>query len=141
MTILNAILRPDRGSWQDDALCAEIGGDTWYPDKGQSPKDAKGICYECPVRTQCLQYALDHDERFGVWGGLSETERRKLAAGRPRRPQRTRHIPLDPPTWHPQCGTESGSKKHSREGENSCAACKQASSEARRKRENVRATA
>ena len=40
--------------------------------------DAKKTCLGCPVRHECLQYALDHDERFGIWGGLSERERRRL---------------------------------------------------------------
>jgi WhiB family transcriptional regulator, redox-sensing transcriptional regulator len=63
--------------WQDDALCAQVGGDTWFPEKGGSTRDAKRICQNCPVRAECLEYALAHDERFGIWGGMSERERRR----------------------------------------------------------------
>lgn len=66
--------------WQDDALCAEIGTEMFFPEKGGSTKDAKKVCADCPVAQQCLNYALQNDERFGIWGGLSERERRKLHA-------------------------------------------------------------
>ena len=49
-----------------------------YPEKGGSTRDAKRICSSCDVRGECLEYALQNDERFGIWGGLSERERRKL---------------------------------------------------------------
>lgn len=67
--------------WHLEALCAEIGGDAWFPEKGESCNAAKRICQDCPVRAECLQYSLDNDERFGVWGGLSERERRRLRSG------------------------------------------------------------
>ena len=47
-------------------------------EKGGSTREAKRICGECPVRAECLEYALEEDERFGIWGGMSERERRKL---------------------------------------------------------------
>lgn len=65
-------------SWQDFALCAEADPEAFFPEKGGSTRYAKKVCRSCEVRAECLQYALDHDERFGVWGGLSERERRKL---------------------------------------------------------------
>ena len=46
--------------------------------QGGSTRDAKKICAGCDVKAQCLEYALANDERFGIWGGLSERERRKL---------------------------------------------------------------
>ena len=61
--------------WMTDALCAQVGGDWHFPDKGGSPRAAKRICGECVVRTTCLEYALINAEPFGVWGGLSEDER------------------------------------------------------------------
>jgi hypothetical protein len=64
--------------WMGDAACAEIGGDEWFPDKGGSTREAKRICARCPVRAECLDYALAHDERFGIWGGVSERERRRI---------------------------------------------------------------
>lgn len=65
-------------AWQTDALCAQTDPEAFFPEKGGSTRDAKKICTTCEVRAQCLEYALQNDERFGIWGGLSERERRKL---------------------------------------------------------------
>ncbi|WGD38102.1 WhiB family transcriptional regulator [Lysinibacter sp. HNR] len=65
-------------AWQADALCAQTDPEAFFPEKGGSTRDAKKICGSCEVRSQCLEYALENDERFGIWGGLSERERRKL---------------------------------------------------------------
>jgi len=65
-------------AWQSDALCAQTDPEAFFPEKGGSTRDAKKICSSCEVRAQCLEYALANDERFGIWGGLSERERRKL---------------------------------------------------------------
>ncbi|MBN9325765.1 MAG: WhiB family transcriptional regulator, partial [Cellulomonas sp.] len=50
----------------------------FFPEKGGSTREAKKVCTQCEVRAECLEYALANDERFGIWGGLSERERRKL---------------------------------------------------------------
>lgn len=65
-------------AWQTDSLCAQTDPEAFFPEKGGSTRDAKKICGSCEVRTECLEYALSNDERFGIWGGLSERERRKL---------------------------------------------------------------
>ena len=65
-------------AWQADALCAQTDPEAFFPEKGGSTREAKRICGQCDVRAQCLEYALENDERFGIWGGLSERERRKL---------------------------------------------------------------
>ena len=65
-------------SWQERALCAETDPEAFFPEKGGSTREAKKICTGCEVRNECLDYALNNDERFGIWGGLSERERRKL---------------------------------------------------------------
>ena len=65
-------------AWQSDSLCAQTDPEAFFPEKGGSTRDAKKICSSCEVRLQCLEYALANDERFGIWGGLSERERRKL---------------------------------------------------------------
>jgi len=65
-------------AWQTDALCAQTDPEAFFPEKGGSTRDAKRICTSCEVRGECLEYALQNDERFGIWGGLSERERRKL---------------------------------------------------------------
>lgn len=65
-------------SWQEFALCAQTDPESFFPEKGGSTREAKRVCLSCEVRTQCLEYALANDERFGIWGGLSERERRRL---------------------------------------------------------------
>jgi WhiB family transcriptional regulator, redox-sensing transcriptional regulator len=70
---------PDQ--WQDRALCAQTDPEAFFPEKGGSTREAKKICLGCEVRHECLDYALAHDERFGIWGGLSERERRRLKRG------------------------------------------------------------
>ncbi|WP_204870035.1 MULTISPECIES: WhiB family transcriptional regulator [Nocardiaceae] len=72
----------DRWSWQEHARCRDHDLQTFF-DGGEadevsadSASQAKLICEDCPVRTECLNYALNAGERFGVWGGLSARERR-----------------------------------------------------------------
>ena len=65
-------------AWQSDALCSQTDPEAFFPEKGGSTRDAKRICGSCDVRGECLEYALHNDERFGIWGGMSERERRKL---------------------------------------------------------------
>lgn len=64
--------------WQEDALCSQTDPEAFFPEKGGSTRDAKKICAQCTVKSKCLEYALKNDERFGIWGGLSERERRRL---------------------------------------------------------------
>jgi WhiB family redox-sensing transcriptional regulator len=64
--------------WQERALCAQTDPEAFFPEKGGSTREAKKVCLSCDVRNECLESALMHDERFGIWGGLSERERRKL---------------------------------------------------------------
>ncbi|MGO1560664.1 Sporulation regulatory protein WhiB [Actinomycetales bacterium JB111] len=65
-------------SWQDRALCAQTDPEAFFPEKGGSTREAKRVCSSCDVRSECLEYALANDERFGIWGGLSERERRRV---------------------------------------------------------------
>ena len=80
-----AALGDDAGllAWQEQALCAQTDPEAFFPEKGGSTREAKRICVGCEVKGECLEYALGQDERFGIWGGLSERERRRLkrAAG------------------------------------------------------------
>ena len=64
--------------WQEQALCAQTDPEAFFPEKGGSTREAKRVCSRCEVRADCLSFALAHDERFGIWGGLSERERRRL---------------------------------------------------------------
>lgn len=69
---LDALLDTD-----DEALCRSEP-DSFFPEKGGSTRKAKAVCRGCPLAVPCLEYAIDHGERFGVWGGLSERERRRM---------------------------------------------------------------
>ncbi len=64
--------------WQAKALCSQTDPEAFFPEKGGSTREAKRVCMGCEVRDECLDYALTHNERFGIWGGLSERERRQL---------------------------------------------------------------
>ncbi|SEO48382.1 WhiB family transcriptional regulator [Trujillella endophytica] len=65
-------------AWRLDALCAETDPEAFFPEKGGSTREAKRVCTGCTVRAECLEFALASDERFGIWGGLSERERRRV---------------------------------------------------------------
>ena len=65
-------------SWKASGVCRQTDPDAFFPDKGGSTRRAKAVCLSCSVRPRCLEFALDNDERFGIWGGLSERERRRL---------------------------------------------------------------
>jgi len=69
---------PAEQSWHERALCAQTDPEAFFPEKGGSTREAKKICVGCDVRGECLEYALQNDERFGIWGGLSERERRRV---------------------------------------------------------------
>ena len=71
---------PDQ--WQDRALCAQTDPEAFFPEKGGSTREAKKICLGCEVRHECLEYALANGEKFGIWGGMSERERRRLRRAR-----------------------------------------------------------
>ena len=75
-------IRPTEEGWRVDALCAETDPEAFFPEKGGSTREAKRVCTGCTVRAECLEFALGNDERFGIWGGLSERERRRLRVQR-----------------------------------------------------------
>ena len=68
----------DQAGWQERALCAQTDPEAFFPEKGGSTREAKRVCLSCEVRVECLEFALENDERFGIWGGLSERERRRV---------------------------------------------------------------
>jgi WhiB family redox-sensing transcriptional regulator len=69
---------PETKSWQDYANCLGVDPDLFFPERGASTREAKAVCKGCVVRLDCLEYALANGEKFGIWGGLSERERRRL---------------------------------------------------------------
>jgi len=68
----------DAQGWQLQANCLGVDPDLFFPERGASTKEAKAVCRGCVVREDCLEYALANGEKFGIWGGLSERERRKI---------------------------------------------------------------
>jgi WhiB family redox-sensing transcriptional regulator len=64
--------------WQEYANCLGVDPDLFFPERGASTREAKEVCRGCVVREQCLEYAITHSEKFGIWGGLSERERRRI---------------------------------------------------------------
>jgi len=74
--------------WRHLAECLSFAGTVdFFPAPGESARDAKRVCAGCRVRTECLEYALERD-LCGVWGGLSERERRHLRRDRDRAARR-----------------------------------------------------
>jgi WhiB family redox-sensing transcriptional regulator len=71
----------DRG-WQARANCMGVDPDLFFPERGASTREAKEVCRGCVAREDCLEYALDNGEKFGIWGGMSERERRRLRRAR-----------------------------------------------------------
>ena len=108
--------RPDT-TWMADGACRGLPPGTMHPDDRRGERRAKAVCATCPVRTACLQHALDADEQYGVWGGCTEGERRAIATGQPL-PTRT-----PKPINH---GTVGGHHAHRRRGEDPCDACREA---------------
>ena len=119
-------------AWHAQAACKGLTP-LFFNDRGSNADvaQAKQTCLSCPVQTECRGYALSTDNKeMGVWGGLSERERRVL---------RRRRRPLKP-TRGPggvdaACGTDSGYYRHIRQGTERCAACKKAHSDVTSRRQ------
>jgi WhiB family transcriptional regulator, redox-sensing transcriptional regulator len=65
-------------AWQRQANCMGVDPDLFFPERGASTREAKEVCRGCVVREDCLEFALTNSEKFGIWGGLSERERRRI---------------------------------------------------------------
>ena len=65
-------------AWQDYANCLGVDPDLFFPERGASTREAKEVCRGCVVREECLEYALANGEKFGIGGGMSERERRRI---------------------------------------------------------------
>ena len=68
----------DGAEWQDYGNCLGVDPDLFFPERGASTREAKEVCRGCVVIEQCLEFALENGEKFGIWGGLSERERRRI---------------------------------------------------------------
>ena len=69
---------PDEYAWMFHARCRGINPAEFFPSDGTGVETAQRVCAACPVTSECLEYALQHGEKFGIWGGLSERERRRV---------------------------------------------------------------
>jgi WhiB family redox-sensing transcriptional regulator len=65
--------------WRDQARCTTVDPDLWFPEKGGTPRPAEQICRSCEPRARCLAWALQHQEKYGVWGGFNERARKRVA--------------------------------------------------------------
>lgn len=101
--------------WMDSAACASVDPELWFPERGSNPRRAKRICADCPVRAQCLAFAVEHHIDYGIWGGLTEHERRPYLRARERQ-----YADLKP------CGTAAAYRRHMRRGEPACGPCLEA---------------
>jgi WhiB family redox-sensing transcriptional regulator len=72
------------GGWRGQARCRGVDPETFHPGEEDDPSPAKAICELCPVREACLEHALAVREKHGVWGGLTERERRRVLRQRRR---------------------------------------------------------
>ena len=68
-----------RPAWHQHGACRGADPNLFFPKRGDSVKEAKAVCARCPVRAECLEYALENHESMGIWGGLSGRERRQLS--------------------------------------------------------------
>ncbi len=73
---------PDETPWRKEANCRGLDPDLFYPERGVSTREAKEVCRGCVVREECLEFALANGEKFGIWGGKSERERRRIRKAR-----------------------------------------------------------
>lgn len=71
-------------SWRDKGACRGIDPSVFYPGEDEDASEAKSICAQCGVLESCLEHALTAREKEGVWGGLTERERRRVIRQRRR---------------------------------------------------------
>jgi WhiB family redox-sensing transcriptional regulator len=76
--LFNLIVLPLDTGWKRQANCMGVDPDLFFPERGSSTREAKEVCRGCVVREDCLEFALNNGEKFGIWGGLSERERRRI---------------------------------------------------------------
>lgn len=76
-------------SWRESSNCLGVDPDLFFPERGASTREAKEVCRGCVVREDCLEFALQNSEKFGIWGGMSERERRRIRRQRALERERT----------------------------------------------------
>ncbi|MFB7798964.1 WhiB family transcriptional regulator [Isoptericola sp. NPDC056134] len=104
---------------ESQALCSQTDPEVFYPSQGDHADAAKAVCAECPIRMRCLEVAVANREMWGVWGGTSQQERRRMIAGKPPvAKKQSARIEVH--------GTVGGFRRHKRAGEAPCAECSEA---------------
>lgn len=78
MSDLDDIVTSERPAWWRYGECNGLDPDLFFPQQGGDTVGARKVCASCPVRRQCLEYALANNEHWGIWGGLTEMERRAI---------------------------------------------------------------
>ena len=123
-------------SWTENAACRGTDVNDWFPPRGAQTKHyarLKSLCAQCPVQERCLEEGLVRSPEgyvpAGVWGGLTQRERIRLAKSRPRQPR-----PRKPPVH----GTEQGYHAHVAQGIPMCEMCRMARNEAMTRRRHAR---
>ena len=82
MDVISLLSGQEQRSWQAQATCMGVDPDLFFPERGASTREAKEVCRGCVVSEDCLEFALANGEKFGIWGGMSERERRRLRRAR-----------------------------------------------------------
>jgi WhiB family redox-sensing transcriptional regulator len=80
--IVSLLYGPQDRAWQAQANCMGVDPDLFFPERGASTREAKAVCKGCVVQEDCLEHALANGEKFGIWGGMSERERRRVRRAR-----------------------------------------------------------
>mgnify|MGYP001250654885 FL=1 len=88
--------------WSNRAMCKNLETEVFFPSRGEAVTPIKIICKSCPVVKPCLEYAMKSGEKFGIWGGTSERDRRKMRGLRGR--QRIKGITLPLSSLMAMCG-------------------------------------
>lgn len=113
MTTLAEMLQ--RPAWMADANCRGMDPGLFFPAQGEDAGHARAVCRACDVQAECLAFAVNNAEKFGIWGGVSEKRRRILRRDYGMSERRST-----------ECGTEGGYQRHWREGEPACTECRAA---------------
>ena len=79
---IEALIGEGERTWQSRANCMGVDPDLFFPERGSSTREAKEVCRGCVVREDCLEFAIANGEKFGIWGGMSERERRRVRRAR-----------------------------------------------------------
>lgn len=77
-----ALIGNSERGWQGRANCMGVDPELFFPERGSSTREAKEVCRGCVVREDCLEFAITNGEKFGIWGGMSERERRRVRRAR-----------------------------------------------------------